>query len=92
MRVEESIEIDRPVETVWAMVNDLKNDPRWCRTVKSVEANGDGRWIVFSDRLVCDGCDRSFTTIDGPGMLEALKGQRPRLRRPVPTRRESGPR
>jgi len=47
MRVEESIEIERPVQTVWAMVSDLRNDPRWCRKVKSVEADGDGRWTVI---------------------------------------------
>ena len=47
MRIEETIEIERPVQAVWAMVSDLKNDPSWCRKVKSVDGNGDGRWIVI---------------------------------------------
>lgn len=29
------------------------------------------------DRLRCDGCDRSITSMDGPGMLAALKGPCP---------------
>ncbi len=29
------------------------------------------------DRLTCDGCGRSFGTIDGPAMLAALKGPCP---------------
>lgn len=29
------------------------------------------------DLLVCERCERAFTTVDGPGMLEALKGPCP---------------
>ncbi len=46
MRVEESIEIRRPPEEVWALVADPMNDPHWCRKVQSVEAAGAGRWKV----------------------------------------------
>ena len=47
MRVEEAIGIARPPETVWAVVADPRNDPRWCRTVKSVDVAGEGRWRVM---------------------------------------------
>jgi carbon monoxide dehydrogenase subunit G len=46
MRVEESVEIARAPEEVWAFVADPLNDPRWCRKVKSVEAAGPRRWRV----------------------------------------------
>ena len=46
MRVEESIEIARPPEDVWALVVDPCNDPKWCRKVRTVEAMGDRRWSV----------------------------------------------
>ena len=46
MRVEEAIEIRRPPETVWEIVADPINDPRWCPKVKSVEPAGHGRWKV----------------------------------------------
>jgi hypothetical protein len=45
--VEESIDIARSPESVWAFVSDPRNDPRWCRKVKSVEPTGDGRWRVL---------------------------------------------
>ena len=44
--MEESIEIARSPEAVWALVADPLNDPRWCRKVKSVEAAGERRWTV----------------------------------------------
>jgi len=44
--VEESIEIGRPPEHVWAFVADPTNDPRWCPKVKSVVAVGEARWKV----------------------------------------------
>jgi len=47
MTVEEAIGIARPPETVWAVVADPRNDPRWCRTVQSVTALGEGRWRVM---------------------------------------------
>jgi hypothetical protein len=47
IRVDESIEIARLPDTVWAFVSDPGNDPRWCRKVKSVEPRGDGRWLVL---------------------------------------------
>ena len=46
MRVEESIEIARPRQTVWEFVADASNDPRWCPKVRSVVAAGDRRWKV----------------------------------------------
>jgi uncharacterized protein YndB with AHSA1/START domain len=46
IRVEESIEIARSPETVWAVVVDPLNDPRWCAKVKSVEVAGDNRWTA----------------------------------------------
>jgi uncharacterized protein YndB with AHSA1/START domain len=46
MHIEESIEIARPPEAVWALVADPANDPSWCPKVRSVEAVGPGRWNV----------------------------------------------
>jgi uncharacterized protein YndB with AHSA1/START domain len=46
-RVEEAIGIARPPETVWAVVADPRNDPRWCRTVKSVDVIGERHWRVM---------------------------------------------
>lgn len=46
MRVEESVEIARPIETVWDFVADPSNEPRWCRKVKTVESVCDRRWRV----------------------------------------------
>jgi uncharacterized protein YndB with AHSA1/START domain len=47
MRVEEAIGIARPPETVWAVVADPRNDPGWCRTVKSVDVLSERRWRVM---------------------------------------------
>jgi hypothetical protein len=47
IRVEESIEIARSPEAVWAFVADPANDPRWCRKVKFVEPAGVRRWRVL---------------------------------------------
>ncbi len=46
MRVEESIQIARPPENVWAVIADPRNDPDWCHKVQSVEQIGEGRWRV----------------------------------------------
>src|SRR3954454_4824776 len=46
MRVEERIDIARPVDVVWHFVADRSNDPRWCRKVKAVEERGERRWTV----------------------------------------------
>jgi len=46
MRVEESVEIRRSPEDVWAFVVDHVNDPRWCKKVKSVERVGERGWSV----------------------------------------------
>jgi uncharacterized protein YndB with AHSA1/START domain len=51
MRVDEVIGIARPPETVWAVVADPRNDPRWCRTVKSVDGAGERRWRVVHKPL-----------------------------------------
>ena len=47
MRVEESIEIQRPPEAVWEVVAEPANDPHWCPKVKSVEPVEERRWTVF---------------------------------------------
>jgi uncharacterized protein YndB with AHSA1/START domain len=46
MRVDETVEIRRRPEDVWAFVVDHGNDPRWCKKVKSVEPVGERRWSV----------------------------------------------
>jgi uncharacterized protein YndB with AHSA1/START domain len=45
-RIEDSIEIARPPDFVWAFLADPLNDPRWCPKVKSVEPVADRRWRV----------------------------------------------
>jgi uncharacterized protein YndB with AHSA1/START domain len=47
LRIEESVEIGRPPETVWAVVSDPISDPRWCSKVKSVRPDGEARWSVM---------------------------------------------
>lgn len=47
MRVQESIEIARPREDVWAFVSDPQNDTAWCGKVESVEPAGERRWRVM---------------------------------------------
>lgn len=47
MRVEESVEIQRPLQEVWQFVADHGNDPVWCRKVKSVEPVGERRWKLM---------------------------------------------
>lgn len=32
---------------------------------------------IGADLIACDGCGRSFMTIDGPGMIAALQGPCP---------------
>jgi uncharacterized protein YndB with AHSA1/START domain len=46
-RVEEAIGIAQTPETVWDVVADPRNDPRWCRTVKSVDLVGERCWRVM---------------------------------------------
>ena len=41
MLIEREVEIARPIEDVYAFVSDPRNDPLWCRKVKSVEGEGD---------------------------------------------------
>jgi uncharacterized protein YndB with AHSA1/START domain len=45
-RVAETVALARPPEAVWAVVADPRNDPRWCRAVRSVVVVDDGRWRV----------------------------------------------
>lgn len=45
-RIQESIEVARPPDFVWAFLADPLNDPRWCPKVKSVEPVGVRRWRV----------------------------------------------
>lgn len=47
VRVEEEIRIAQSPESVWAVVADPRNDPRWCRSVKSVDLVGERRWCVM---------------------------------------------
>lgn len=47
MRVEERIEIARPLAEVWAFIANRANDPKWCRKVKAVEPAGEDRWKVW---------------------------------------------
>jgi uncharacterized protein YndB with AHSA1/START domain len=43
VEIEREVEIGRPVEEVFEFVSDPRNDPRWCRKVRSVEqVAGDG--------------------------------------------------
>lgn len=43
MRIENQVEIERPVEEVFAFVSDAANDPEWCSRVISIEQTaGDG--------------------------------------------------
>ncbi len=51
MRVEEEIRIAQPAETVWAVVADPRNDPRWCRKVISVEGVGERCWRVMHEPI-----------------------------------------
>jgi carbon monoxide dehydrogenase subunit G len=46
MRIEESVDIRRPPESVWEVVCDPTNDSRWCPKVKAVEAAGPAQWKV----------------------------------------------
>jgi uncharacterized protein YndB with AHSA1/START domain len=46
VRIEESIEIAASPDAVWAVVSDPRNDPSWCRKVKKVDPDGEGRWRV----------------------------------------------
>ena len=47
MRVEESVEIRRAREDVWAFVADPANDPRWCPKIRSIEPAGPNHWRVM---------------------------------------------
>jgi uncharacterized protein YndB with AHSA1/START domain len=46
VRIEETVQIRRSPEAVWAFVVDHRNDPLWCRKVKSVEPGESGKWTV----------------------------------------------
>lgn len=47
VRVEESIEIRRTPEEVWAFVEEHENDGKWCRKVKSVVRVSPEHWNVM---------------------------------------------
>lgn len=47
MRIEETVQIQRSPEDVWAFVVDHRNDQRWCKKVQLVESDGPGRWTVI---------------------------------------------
>ena len=46
MRIEETVQIRRSREEVWAFVVDHGNDPVWCKKVVAVEPGGSGEWTV----------------------------------------------
>ena len=46
VRIEETVQIRRSPEQVWAFVVDHRNDPLWCRKVQSVEPGESGKWTV----------------------------------------------
>ena len=53
MKIEQTIEIRQPIETVWAFVADGRNDPRWCDKVVSVDqTTGEGPGREASYRVV----------------------------------------
>ena len=45
--MEESVEIARARQEVWDFVAEPKNDPLWCRKVRSVEQAGPDRWTLI---------------------------------------------
>jgi uncharacterized protein YndB with AHSA1/START domain len=44
--IERGVEIARPIEDVFEFVSDPRNDPRWCRKVRSVDLVEEGRYAV----------------------------------------------
>lgn len=53
MHLEDQIEIDRPIEEVFAFVADARNDPRWCPRVsacRQVEGDGPGPGARYEAR------------------------------------------
>ena len=46
MEIVRSIDIEKPVDAVFAFVADPRNDTRWCPKVKSVELVEEGRYAV----------------------------------------------
>jgi len=62
MRVEESVAIARPAETVWDFVSNPSNEPRWCRKVKAVESVGDRRWRVVHKPVLLRPAARSLSS------------------------------
>ena len=46
MEIVRSVEIEQPVNEVFAFVADARNDTRWCPKVKSVERIDDDRYAV----------------------------------------------
>ena len=53
MHIEDQIEIERPIEEVFAFVADARNDPQWCPRVfscKQVEGEGPGPGARYEAR------------------------------------------
>ena len=46
MRVAETVQIRRSPQDVWAFVVDHRNDPVWCKKVRSAEPAGLAKWDV----------------------------------------------
>jgi len=61
MKVEHTIEIDAPAETVWAVTTDINNWPDWTPTVEEAARQDDGPFRVGS-----------HARMQQPGMPEAI--------------------
>lgn len=47
MQARATIEIERPIESVWEFLSEPCNDPQWCPKVRHVEPAGPARWRVL---------------------------------------------
>jgi carbon monoxide dehydrogenase subunit G len=50
VRIEESVEIAKPVEFVWALIRDLERAPEWQETLESVDVAGGKEVRSFGGR------------------------------------------
>jgi uncharacterized membrane protein len=47
VRVQREVEIERPIDEVFAFVADARNDPRWCPKVRSVTGGEPGQGSTY---------------------------------------------
>src|SRR4051794_10644306 len=76
MVIEREIEIERPIEAVFAFVSDPLNDVRWCRKVRSVTAAGEERWDVVHRPVPLRPARRMEMTrvaVEAPTRIELLQ-------------------